>query len=239
MSLALKVSDLESGYGKIQVLWGVSLRLEERGFTAILGPNGAGKTTLLRTIMGIVKPWRGRVELFNLDVTYTPPHRKVEMGLTMVPEGRKLFPDLTVRENLEMGAYTRRAREKLGDTLELVFNLFPRLKERLNQKAGSLSGGEQQMLAIARALMTRPRVLLLDEPSQGLAPKLAWEVAETLDKIRGETGISIILVEQNIAIALEKAEYIYILEQGRIVMEGSKDEILTRKLDVVKAYLGY
>jgi len=127
----------------------------------------------------------------------------------------------------------------MEDSLELVFSLFPRLKERLNQKAGSLSGGEQQMLAIARALMTRPRVLLLDEPSQGLAPKVAWEVAETLDRVRGETGISILLVEQNIAIALEKAEYIYVLEQGRVVVEGSRDEIVAKKADVLKAYLGY
>jgi len=239
MSLALEVRDLESGYGRIQVLWGISLNLVEGSLAAVLGPNGAGKTTLLKTIMGIVKPWRGIVKLFGADVTTTPPHLKVELGLTLVPEGRKLFPDLTVRENLEMGAYTRRAREKMEDSLELVFSLFPRLKERLNQKAGSLSGGEQQMLAIARALMTRPRVLLLDEPSQGLAPKVAWEVAETLDRVRGETGTSILLVEQNIAIALEKAEYIYVLEQGRVVVEGSRDEVVAKKADVLKAYLGY
>jgi branched-chain amino acid transport system ATP-binding protein len=239
MTLALEVRGLESGYGRIQVLWGVDVTLEEGSMVAVLGPNGAGKTTLLRTIMGIIRAWRGSVMMYGLDITSMPPHRRVELGLTMVPEGRRLFPDLTVKENLELGAYTRRARERVGETLELVFNIFPRLKERLHQKAGSLSGGEQQMLAIARALMTRPKVLMLDEPSQGLAPKIAWEVAEALDKIRREVGISVILVEQNVALALEKADYIYLLEQGRVVLEGSREEVLTRKLDIVRSYLGY
>lgn len=239
MSLALEVRGIESGYGKIQVLWGVDVTLQEGSMVAVLGPNGAGKTTLLRTIMGIIRAWRGSVMMYGLDITSMPSHRRVELGLTMVPEGRRLFPDLTVRENLELGAYTRRARERIVETLELVFNLFPRLKERLHQKAGSLSGGEQQMLAIARALMTRPKVLMLDEPSQGLAPKIAWEVAETLDKIRREVGISVILVEQNVALALEKADYIYLLEQGRVVLEGFREEVLARKLDIVRSYLGY
>ena len=239
MSLALEVRGIESGYGKIQVLWGVDVTLKEGSMVAVLGPNGAGKTTLLRTIMGIIRAWRGSVMMYGLDITSMPSHRRVELGLTMVSEGRRLFPDLTVRENLELGAYTRRARERIGETLELVFNLFPRLKERLHQKAGSLSGGEQQMLAIARALMTRPKVLMLDEPSQGLAPKIAWEVAEALDKIRREVGISVILVEQNVALALEKADYIYLLEQGRVVLEGFREEVLARKLDIVRSYLGY
>jgi branched-chain amino acid transport system ATP-binding protein len=239
VSLALEVRGIESGYGKIQVLWGVDVTLKEGSMVAVLGPNGAGKTTLLRTVMGIIRAWRGSVMMYGLDITSMPSHRRVELGLTMVPEGRRLFPDLTVRENLELGAYTRRARERIVETLELVFNLFPRLKERLHQKAGSLSGGEQQMLAIARALMTRPKVLMLDEPSQGLAPKIAWEVAETLDKIRREVGISVILVEQNVALALEKADYIYLLEQGRVVLEGFREEVLARKLDIVRSYLGY
>jgi branched-chain amino acid transport system ATP-binding protein len=239
VSLALEVRGIESGYGKIQVLWGVDVTLQEGSMVAVLGPNGAGKTTLLRTIMGIIRAWRGSVMMYGLDITSMPSHRRVELGLTMVPEGRRLFPDLTVRENLELGAYARRARERIGETLELVFNLFPRLKERLHQKAGSLSGGEQQMLAIARALMTRPKVLMLDEPSQGLAPKIAWEVAETLDKIRREVSISVILVEQNVALALEKADYIYLLEQGRVVLEGFREEVLARKLDIVRSYLGY
>jgi len=166
VSLALEVRGIESGYGKIQVLWGVDVTLQEGSMVAVLGPNGAGKTTLLRTIMGIIRAWRGSVMMYGLDITSMPSHRRVELGLTMVPEGRRLFPDLTVRENLELGAYTRRARERIVETLELVFNLFPRLKERLHQKAGSLSGGEQQMLAIARALMTRPKVLMLDEPAK-------------------------------------------------------------------------
>jgi branched-chain amino acid transport system ATP-binding protein len=239
VSLALEVRGVESGYGKIQVLWGVDVTLKEGSMVAVLGPNGAGKTTLLRTIMGIIRTWRGSVMMYGLDITSMPSHKRVELGLTMVPEGRRLFPDLTVRENLELGAYTRRARERIGETLELVFNLFPRLKERLHQKAGSLSGGEQQMLAIARALMTRPKVLMLDEPSQGLAPKIAWEVAETLDKIRREVDVSVILVEQNVALALEKADYIYLLEQGRVVLEGFREEVLARKLDIVRSYLGY
>jgi branched-chain amino acid transport system ATP-binding protein len=239
VSLALEVRGIESGYGKIQVLWGVDVTLQEGSMVAVLGPNGAGKTTLLRTIMGIIRAWRGSVMMYGLDITSMPSHRRVELGLTMVPEGRRLFPDLTVRENLELGAYARRARERIVETLELVFNLFPRLKERLHQKAGSLSGGEQQMLAMARALMTRPKVLMLDEPSQGLAPKIAWEVAETLDKIRREVGISVILVEQNVALALEKADYIYLLEQGRVVLEGFREEVLARKLDIVRSYLGY
>lgn len=239
MSLALEVRGIESGYGKIQVLWGVDVTLQEGSMAAVLGPNGAGKTTLLRTIMGIIRAWRGSVMMYGLDITSMPSHRRVELGLTMVPEGRRLFPDLTVRENLELGAYTRRARERIEETLELVFNLFPRLKERLHQKAGSLSGGEQQMLAMARALMTRPRVLMLDEPSQGLAPKIAWEVAEALDKIRREVGISVILVEQSVSLALKKADYIYLLEQGRVVLEGFREEVLARKLDIVRSYLGY
>jgi branched-chain amino acid transport system ATP-binding protein len=239
VSLALEVRGIESGYGKIQVLWGVDVTLQEGSMAAVLGPNGAGKTTLLRTIMGIIRAWRGSVMMYGLDITSMPSHRRVELGLTMVPEGRRLFPDLTVRENLELGAYTRRARERIVETLELVFNLFPRLKERLHQKAGSLSGGEQQMLAMARALMTRPRVLMLDEPSQGLAPKIAWEVAEALDKIRREVGISVILVEQSVSLALKKADYIYLLEQGRVVLEGFREEVLARKLDIVRSYLGY
>ncbi|MEM0492314.1 MAG: ABC transporter ATP-binding protein [Acidilobaceae archaeon] len=238
MTIALECSNIKSGYGKIQVLWGVSLKLPEGSIVAVLGPNGAGKTTLLKTIMGITIPIEGSIKLYDKDVSKLPPHVKVDLGLTMVPEGRRLFPDLTVLENLQMGAYTRRAREKMRDSLEIVFNLFPVLKERLNQKAGTLSGGEQQMLAIARALMSKPKIILLDEPSQGLAPKVAWSVAETLESIMRELGVSILLVEQNIAIALDKAEYVYVMEQGRIVTEGSKDEIVSKKIDVVKAYLG-
>lgn len=238
MTIALECSNIKSGYGKIQVLWGVSLKLPEGSIVAVLGPNGAGKTTLLKTIMGITIPIEGSIKLYDRDVSKLPPHVKVDLGLTMVPEGRRLFPDLTVLENLQMGAYTRRAREKMRDSLEIVFNLFPVLKERLNQKAGTLSGGEQQMLAIARALMSKPKIILLDEPSQGLAPKVAWSVAETLESIMRELGVSILLVEQNIAIALDRAEYVYVMEQGRIVTEGSKDEIVSKKIDVVKAYLG-
>lgn len=238
MSLALECNNLKSGYGKIQVLWGVDLKLASGSLVAVLGPNGAGKTTLLKTIMGIIKPWDGAVKLFGAEVSKLPAHKKVELGLTMVPEGRRLFADLTVWENLYMGAYTNKAREEMGDSLELVFNLFPILKERRNQRAGSLSGGEQQMLAIARALMSRPKIMLLDEPSQGLAPKVAWTVADTLDRVRSELGISMLLVEQNIALALEKADHVYVMEQGRIILEGTKEEVTSKKLEVIRAYLG-
>ena len=233
----LAVEGLESGYGEMQVLWGVTLKVEKRSMTVILGPNGAGKTTLLRTMMSIVRPWRGTVKLNGRDITRLPPHRKVEMGINLVPEGRRLFPEMTVYENLILGAYTRRAREKLDDTLEFVFSIFPRLKERRDQRAGTLSGGEQQMLAIARGLMSRPDLIMLDEPSQGLAPKLAEDVILTLRKLRDEAEITILLVEQNVYLALEFADYGYVIEQGRVVIEGDKDTLLS-SAEIMKAYLG-
>lgn len=237
MTAVLEVRGLESGYGEMQVLWGVDLTVDRGSITVILGPNGAGKTTLLRTIIGSLAPWRGVVRFEGEDVTRLPPHAKVAMGMGLVPEGRRLFPEMTVYENLILGTYTRRAREKIDDTLELVFTLFPRLKERLHQKAGTLSGGEQQMLAIARSLMTRPKLLMLDEPSQGLAPKLAEEVVLMLKRLRDEAGLTILLVEQNVYLALEYADRGYVLEQGRVVMQGSKDKLLSSER-VRKAYLG-
>lgn len=233
----LEVRGLESGYGEMQVLWGVDLTVDKGSITVILGPNGAGKTTLLRTIIGSLTPWRGVVRFEGADVTRLPPHAKVAIGMGLVPEGRRLFPEMTVYENLILGTYTRRAREKIDDTLELVFTLFPRLKERLHQRAGTLSGGEQQMLAIARSLMTRPKLLMLDEPSQGLAPKLAEEVVLMLKRLRDEAGLTILLVEQNVYLALEYADRGYVLEQGRVVMQGSKDKLLSSER-VRKAYLG-
>ena len=233
----LVIHKLESGYGEMQVLWGIDLRVDKGSITILLGANGAGKTTLLKTIIGLVKPWNGRIMFDGRDITMLPPHRKVELGLGLVPEGRHLFPDMSVYENLLMGAYTRHAREYLSDSLELVYNLFPRLKERRNQKAGTLSGGEQQMLAIGRTLMGRPRLIMLDEPSQGLAPILAEEVISSLGRLRDETGISIFLAEQSIHLALEYADYGYVLEQGRVVMEGSREDILNME-EIRKAYLG-
>jgi len=233
--MALVLERLESGYGKLKVLFGVSLRVEKNTVTALLGSNGAGKTTTLLTAMGVVKPWAGRVFLEGKDVTDVPPHKKVELGMALVPEGRRLFADMTVEENLLMGAYTKRAREKALDTLEWVYSLFPRLRERRRQKAGTMSGGEQQMLAIARALMSRPKVLLLDEPSAGLAPKVVADLFDVVKRLKEE--VSVLLVEQNVAASLEISDYAYVLENGHIVKEGAPQELAQDEY-VKKAYLG-
>ncbi|MEB3787873.1 MAG: ABC transporter ATP-binding protein [Desulfurococcales archaeon] len=233
----LRVEGLEAGYGEMQVLWGISLHVEERSLAVVLGPNGAGKTTTMRSIAGVIRPWDGRITYQGQDVTYKPAHEKVALGMVLVPEGRHLFPDLTVEENLMLGAYTRLGREDPRDTLELVYNLFPRLKARREQKAGTMSGGEQQMLAIGRALMAKPRLLMLDEPSQGLAPKIVLDIFRVLERLRDEWKLTILLVEQNIAQSLKIADYAYVMEQGRIVLEGPTEEIM-KKEDLVKAYLG-
>lgn len=233
----LSVRSLESGYGEMQVLWGVDIDVVEGSFTVVLGPNGAGKTTLLKTIMGIVRPWSGRVEFEGIDVTLAPPHRKVAMGISMVPEGRRLFPELTVEENLILGSYAKGFKD-IEDSIDMVYRVFPRLKERRLQKAGTLSGGEQQMLAIARALVSRPKLLLLDEPSQGLAPKLALEIVEVLARLRDEEGLTILMVEQNVAAALRKADSIYVMDQGRVVAKGRPEE-LTSLEDLRRAYFGF
>ena len=202
----------------------------------VLGPNGAGKTTLLRAIMGVVRPWRGRFVYRGVDVTGLSPHRKVAMGMTLVPEGRRLFPELTVEENLVLGAYSR-GFKGVEEGLELVYRVFPRLKERRGQKAGTLSGGEQQMLAIGRALMSRPRLLMLDEPSQGLAPKLAAEIIELLARLRDEEGLTLLMVEQNVAAALRRADMVYVMEQGRIVVSRLPDKVASIE-DIRRAYFG-
>jgi len=233
--MALVLERLESGYGKLKVLFGVSLRVEKNTVTALLGSNGAGKTTTLLTAMGVVKPWAGRVFLDGKDVTEVPPHKKVELGMALVPEGRRLFTEMTVEENLLMGAYTKRAREKAPDTLEWVYSLFPRLRERRRQKAGTMSGGEQQMLAIARALMSRPKVLLLDEPSAGLAPKVVADLFDVVKRLKEE--VSILLVEQNVAASLEISDYAYVLENGHVVKEGAPQGLAQDEY-VKKAYLG-
>ncbi len=232
----LKLNDIEAGYGETQVLWGISLKAEEKGITVILGSNGAGKTTTLRVITGILNPWKGTVEFMDRDITKLSTSRRAAEGIIMVPEGRRLWPQLTVYEHLELGAYTKRAREKFRENLEFVYSLFPRLKERSNQLAGTLSGGEQQMLAIARALMSSPRILLMDEPSLGLAPSLVIEVFKVINRLK-EEGITILLVEQNVHMALQVADYVYVLENGRIVLEGSRDEVASSER-IKKAYLG-
>jgi branched-chain amino acid transport system ATP-binding protein len=232
----LSIDGLNVYYGDIQVLWDVSLRVDDGEIVTVLGPNGAGKTTLMRTISGLIRPAGGAIELAGERLHAVPSHRVVELGAVQVPEARQLFPEMTVAENLELGAYLPAARRKRAETLAGVEALFPRLAERRAQMAGTLSGGEQQMVAIGRALMSRPRLLMLDEPSLGLAPRLVADVFDAIARIH-EEGISVLLVEQNVHQALGIAERAYILETGRIVREGTPDHLLADP-QVRAAYLG-
>ena len=231
----LELKNVEAGYGEFRVLHGINMRIEKGEIVALVGPNGAGKTTTLRTIMGMTTLYSGDIVFNGKSIVKVPPYKRVELGITMVPEGRRLFNSLTVYENLVAGAITKRAREKLEDSLEFVFSLFPRLKERVNQVAGTLSGGESQMLAIARALMSRPNMLLLDEPSLGLAPKIVLMIFDVIKKLRDE-GITILLVEQHVKNSLEIADRGYVMELGRIVLEGDAESILKSE-KLRKAYL--
>ncbi len=233
----LKVKELESGYGPMQVLWQPTLEVKSGTITSMLGPNGAGKSTLLATILGSVKPWGGHVYYKEADVTYIASHKKINKGITLVPEGKHLFPNMTVYENLAMGAYLKRALEYKDESLDLVYSLFPRLKERHKQMAGLLSGGEQQMVTIGRSLMTRPELIMLDEPSQGLAPKLVTEVFQTIEKMKYDIGLTILLIEQNVAASLKAADYVYIMHEGRIKASGTSAEIAESK-EVKSAFLG-
>ena len=232
----LTVENLESGYGLVQVLWGASLDVKKGSITALLGSNGAGKSTLLRTILGTIKPLRGRLIYDGREVTFLPAHEKVRQGLVLVPEGRHLFVNMTVEENLIMGAYHKEALKHRQQSLDTVSTLFPRLKERAMQRAGTLSGGEQQMLTIARGLMSRPKLMMLDEPSQGLAPKLVKEVFVAIEKMRKEAGLTLLLVEQSVEYALGICDYAYIIHEGRIKTGGTPDEV--RQSEVREAYLG-
>ncbi|HEY7323027.1 MAG TPA: ABC transporter ATP-binding protein [Candidatus Binatia bacterium] len=232
----LKVDNLESGYGLVQVLWGASLEVRAGSITVVLGANGAGKTTLLRTILGTLKPLRGQVMYEERDVTYLAPHEKVRQGLVLVPEGRHLFVNMTVQENLLMGAYPKEALKCRAESLEIVYTLFPRLKERVEQRAGTLSGGEQQMLTIARGLMSKPKLMMLDEPSQGLAPKLVSEVFAAIEKMRKEANLTIVLVEQSVDYAIGICDYAYIIHEGRVKAGGTSSEI--KQSEVREAYLG-
>jgi len=231
----LKVESLDVAYGEIRALKGVALEVGPGEIVTILGNNGAGKTTTLKTISGLLRPTRGTITLENESLVDVPPHAIVSRGVAHVPEGRRIFNRLTVRENLMMGAYLRDDSGIAGD-LERVFGLFPRLSERLVQVAGTLSGGEQQMLAIARALMARPRLLLLDEPSMGLAPVLVEQIFDTIGDIN-RLGMTILLVEQNAAMALSIAHRGYVLETGSIALAGTAGE-LSDNADVRRAYLG-
>jgi len=233
----LRVENLESGYRAMQVLWGPSLGVERGSITSLLGSNGVGKTTLLRTVLGLIGPWSGKIIYEDQDITYMPTHKKVGVGIVLVPEGRHLFPGMNVHQNLIMGAYPREALKRMGESLDLVYSLFPVLRERVHQKAGSLSGGEQQMLTIARALMTRPRLIMLDEPSQGLAPKLVREVFNTIGRLKAEVGLTILLVEQNVEASLGASDMIYILHEGRILARGKAGE-LEKSPEIREAYLG-
>lgn len=236
MTAVLEVRDLEAGYGEVQVLWGVNLVVQEGRMTTLVGANGAGKTTTMRAIMGVVRPKAGSVRFLGQDVTHLTPYQKAQMGLVLVPEGRQLFTDMTVEENLEMGAYSPRARRKLDQNLARVYQLFPRLAERKHQRAGTLSGGEQQMLAVGRGLMADPKVLMIDELSLGLAPVLAQSLFGTLRQLK-EEGLTILLVEQNVHLALALSDYAYVLAEGRVRIEGPSREVAKNE-EVRKAYLG-
>ena len=232
----LEINDVTSGYGEVQILWGSSLKLEKGKLTCLVGGNGVGKTTLLRTVMGLIRPWKGSISFEGRDVSRLPAYSKAEMGLIMVPEGRQLFTDMSVYENLEMGASNKRATPKLKENLERVYTMFPRLKERQVQKAGTLSGGEQQMLAVARGIMADPTVLMIDELSLGLAPVLILDLFESLKALR-ELGITILLVEQNVQMALAISDYGYILAEGKVELQGPARELI--KDEHIRAtYLG-
>ncbi|MBN2428120.1 MAG: ABC transporter ATP-binding protein [Deltaproteobacteria bacterium] len=232
----LKVEKLESGYGPMQILWGPDLEVKPGTITSLLGPNGAGKSTLLKTVLGSVPVMGGSVLFEGRDVTSLPTHKKVDLGITLVPEGKHLFKEMTVYENLIMGAYRKEARVHRDESLELIYSLFPILFERKDQKSGTMSGGQQQMVTIGRALMTKPKLIMMDEPSQGLAPKIVMEIFETIEKLKKEIGLTILLVEQNAA-ALDAADYVYIMHEGVIKAEGNPEEIKNSD-EVREAYLG-
>lgn len=236
MRSVLEVSGLNVFYGDLQALWSVSLEVNKGEVVALLGSNGAGKSTLLKTISCTLRPSSGYIKFLGERIDTLPPHKVVEKGISLVPEGRRLFSFMTVFENLMLGAYTREAEKKTMDLLKLVFEYFPILRERRNQLAGTLSGGEQQMLAIGRALMSNPRLILLDEPSVGLGPKPIENVFKVLEQLNKE-GLTILLVEQNIHRALRLANRAYLLENGRITLSGKSEEILKDER-VRKGYIG-
>ena len=233
----LEVKEVTTAYSGMKALHGVSITLREDEFISIVGPNGAGKSTLLKTISGTAKASSGEIYFMGTNITYMKAYKRTELGVIHIPEGRRVFPSLTVLENLEIGAYRREARDSVKKNLETVLSLFPILKERHNQPAGALSGGEQQMLAIGRGLMSMPRFLMLDEPSLGLSPVMADLIFETIREIRGRLKFSILLVEQRAVEALEFCDRAYIMESGKIIMSGDRETLVGNPM-IQKAYLG-
>lgn len=232
----LEVKDLKVNYGVIQAIKGVSFHVDQGEVIALIGANGAGKTTILHTISGLLAPKEGSVIFEGRDIVKIPGHKIVSMGMAHVPEGRRVFAQLSVLQNLKMGAYTRKDKEEISQTLKTVFDRFPRLEERQNQLAGTLSGGEQQMLAMGRALMSHPRLILMDEPSMGLSPIFVNEIFDIIEKV-SKSGTTVLLVEQNAKKALSIADRAYVLETGNIVLEGRADDLLNDD-SIKKAYLG-
>jgi branched-chain amino acid transport system ATP-binding protein len=232
----LKLENLHVHYGGVHALKGISINVPEGSAVTLIGANGAGKSSTLRTICGLVESSEGAIIYEGKDITHIPAYDRVKLGIAMVPEGRRVFTNLTVHENLLMGAYSREDKDKLEEDFEKIYSLFPKMKDRRSQKALTLSGGEQQMLAVSRALMSRPRLLLMDEPSLGLAPNLVTDLFNTIGKIHDE-GLTVLLVEQNAVAALKLADYGYVMEIGKIVLEGSSDELKKDK-GVKKAYIG-
>lgn len=232
----LNVNNITAFYGKLQALWDVSLRVEEGEIVALIGANGAGKTTILNTISSFIRPASGTVEFLGRRIDKMPPYSIVALGISHIPEGKKLFPDMTVRENLELGAYTSPTRKGKDEMLEQVYRIFPALKQKANELPRKLSGGVQQMLAMGRGLMSRPRLCMFDEPSSGLAPIMIQELFKVIKVLR-EQGMTILLVEQNTERALEVADRAYVLENGRITLQGSSEELLQNP-HVKVAYLG-
>jgi len=232
----LKVTNLTTGYGESQVLFGISLKVKKSDVVSLVGSNGAGKTTLINAISGIYKVWEGKIEFLGQDITNLPYYKRVELGIIQCPEGRRLFSSMTVLENIQLGAYSRRSRNHLNENMKIVYEIFPILYERRYQIAGTLSGGEQQMCAIGRALMGNPELLILDEPSLGLAPIIVQQLFKMIEKI-SKTGVTILLVEQNVNKALLIANEGYVIENGQVTMKGGGKELLQNN-DLRKAYFG-
>jgi len=238
--VSLEIRDVVSGYGKIEIIHGVSMRAEKAKIICIIGPNGAGKSTLLKTIFGILKPWKGSILYDEEEITGLRPYTLIKKGISYVLQRRSVFPYLTVEENLRMGAWTiRKNKESAQEAIEENYKRFPILRERRNVRAGSLSGGEQRMLELGRALITRPRLLLLDEFSAGLAPMIARQVYEEAERLKEEEGITIVAVDQNVRQAMKVADYVYVLELGRNKYEGAKEEFETRLRELIKDWLRF